>query len=470
MVYFNHVLKGIFLEKHKKRGQNMTIKEVEKLTGLTAKSIRYYEDKGLLTVERNEENDYRSYSEVEVNRLKKIKLLRYLEFSVEEVKTMLDMETKEVQNVLEQKAEHFSDLRDRCLDKQELCRCLAKDYKKDEEKLNQIISDYNQAVVNIESDELAEIEEELKYLGAPSFSITILQTLIFLGPIMWLFISISEGMIENLMFLAGATVFGTAWITGIWIFYFVQRSRNKTRVKKKNKAHIWIFPMIILMLALGFACTVGVDSLIQRFFIPDDFLFYNYPNWAQRGMITIVMVTIFFIGCLLVSKLSAEQKKQMELDNGLISVWNKLGKWKAVVVVVWFLGYYCCVTSFTVVMEDAIICHSPIHPRGVEYSLPDIKKITTGVGQKDFTFLQHERKGEFYYQIELDGKSITFLTGVTANDKIERYDEHTYLWFEEFDQKLVDLGIPKESDSAGYENIDMDQEYIDRFLRILENR
>lgn len=34
----------------------MTIKDVEKITGLTAKSIRYYEDKGLLKVERNEEN------------------------------------------------------------------------------------------------------------------------------------------------------------------------------------------------------------------------------------------------------------------------------------------------------------------------------------------------------------------------------------------------------------------------------
>ena len=82
----------------------MTIKEVEKLTGLTAKSIRYYEDKGLLTVERNEENDYRSYSEVEVNRLKKIKLLRYLEFSVEEVKLLLDLEVDETIVQLQQKA------------------------------------------------------------------------------------------------------------------------------------------------------------------------------------------------------------------------------------------------------------------------------------------------------------------------------------------------------------------------------
>ncbi|MBQ3559861.1 MAG: MerR family transcriptional regulator [Agathobacter sp.] len=448
----------------------MTIKDVEKLTGLTAKSIRYYEDKGLLTVERNEENDYRSYSEAEVNRLKRIKLFRYLEFSVEEVKAMLDMDAKEIEKVLEQKAESFSNLRDRCLDKQELCHCLAKDYKKDEEKLNQIISDYNQAVVNIESEELAEIEEELKYLGAPSLSVTILQTLIFLGPILWLFISISEGMIENLMFLAGTSIFGTAWITGIWIFYFVQRSRNKTRVKKKNKAHIWIFPMMILALVLGLACFIGVDTLVQGLLIPEDFLFYNYPYWAQRGMITIVILTIFFIGCLLISKISTERKKQMELDNGLISVWNKLGKGKIIVAVVWFLASYCCVTNFTVVTEDAIICHSPIRPLGISYEYSDVEEITTGVGQKDVTFFQHERKGQFYYQIELDGKTITFLTGSSTNDKIERYNEHTYLWFEEFDQKLVEIGIPKEGDATGCEHISMDQEYVDRFVRIIENK
>ena len=33
----------------------MTIKEVENVTGLTAKSIRYYEDKGLIVVERDED-------------------------------------------------------------------------------------------------------------------------------------------------------------------------------------------------------------------------------------------------------------------------------------------------------------------------------------------------------------------------------------------------------------------------------
>ena len=151
-------------------------------------------------------------------------------------------------------------------------------------------------------------------------------------------------------------------------------------------------------------------------------------------------------------------------------VWDKLGKWKTVFLMVWVVLYYCFVTSFTVVTEDAIICHSPIHPMGVAYSYSDIEKIKAGVGQKDFTFQEHERKGQFFYQIELDGKTITFLTGVTSNDAIERYNEHTYLWFEEFDQKLVELGIPKESDSTGYEMIEMDKEYVERFYRILENK
>lgn len=50
----------------------MQIKDVEKLTGLTAKSIRYYESMGLLSVKRNEENDYRYYTEDNVYQLKRL--------------------------------------------------------------------------------------------------------------------------------------------------------------------------------------------------------------------------------------------------------------------------------------------------------------------------------------------------------------------------------------------------------------
>ncbi len=38
----------------------MKISEVEKITGLTAKAIRLYEEKGLISVERRD-NSYRDY-------------------------------------------------------------------------------------------------------------------------------------------------------------------------------------------------------------------------------------------------------------------------------------------------------------------------------------------------------------------------------------------------------------------------
>ena len=67
----------------------MKIKEVENLTGLTAKSIRLYETKGLLDVARNESNGYREYTEENVETLKNIKLYRYIGFSIDEIKDML---------------------------------------------------------------------------------------------------------------------------------------------------------------------------------------------------------------------------------------------------------------------------------------------------------------------------------------------------------------------------------------------
>ncbi|HEL1757405.1 TPA: MerR family transcriptional regulator [Streptococcus suis] len=55
----------------------MQVKDVEKLTGLSTKAIRLYEEKGLIEVARNPLNDYRDYSEENVRQLRLIKLLRY---------------------------------------------------------------------------------------------------------------------------------------------------------------------------------------------------------------------------------------------------------------------------------------------------------------------------------------------------------------------------------------------------------
>ena len=67
----------------------MRIKDVEQRTGLSRKSIRFYEAKGLLNVRRSE-NTYREYDEKIVLRLQTIALLRRAGVSIGDLQLWQD--------------------------------------------------------------------------------------------------------------------------------------------------------------------------------------------------------------------------------------------------------------------------------------------------------------------------------------------------------------------------------------------
>ena len=73
----------------------MTVKEVEERTGLPRANIRYYESEGLIHPARGE-NGYRDYRQEDLDTLLKIKLLRQVGFSLEEIRALqageLDLE------------------------------------------------------------------------------------------------------------------------------------------------------------------------------------------------------------------------------------------------------------------------------------------------------------------------------------------------------------------------------------------
>lgn len=73
--------------------------EVEKITGLTRKAILYYEDKGLIRPHK-EENNYRSYSEEDVDRLLQISIYRKLGLNISEIKNILASKEKELASIL----------------------------------------------------------------------------------------------------------------------------------------------------------------------------------------------------------------------------------------------------------------------------------------------------------------------------------------------------------------------------------
>lgn len=66
----------------------MKINEVEAIVGVTKKNIRFYEEQGLLSPNRNKENGYREYSDNDVHTLLCIKLMRKLGVPVEEIRKM----------------------------------------------------------------------------------------------------------------------------------------------------------------------------------------------------------------------------------------------------------------------------------------------------------------------------------------------------------------------------------------------
>ena len=70
----------------------MKINQVEELVGITKKNIRFYEEQGLICPERNRDNGYREYTLEDVDLLNKIKLLRRLNVSIEEIRKIENKE------------------------------------------------------------------------------------------------------------------------------------------------------------------------------------------------------------------------------------------------------------------------------------------------------------------------------------------------------------------------------------------
>jgi MerR family copper efflux transcriptional regulator len=84
------------------------IKQVEELVGITSKNIRFYESQGLLTPERAD-NGYREYHQDNIEVLKKIKLLRKIGISVEDIKSVLN-DNVTLENCLEKQKSNLTNM------------------------------------------------------------------------------------------------------------------------------------------------------------------------------------------------------------------------------------------------------------------------------------------------------------------------------------------------------------------------
>ena len=95
----------------------MTVNEVSKLTGVSVRTLHYYDEIGLLTPAVTTAAGYRLYDDTSLARLQQILLFRELEFSLKDIKKIIDSPGVDTEKVLSEqidlltlKKEHFENL------------------------------------------------------------------------------------------------------------------------------------------------------------------------------------------------------------------------------------------------------------------------------------------------------------------------------------------------------------------------
>ena len=103
----------------------MTIQEVERQSGMTRANIRFYEEKGLLTPQR-QPNGYRDYSAADVETLRRVRLLRSLDISIDTIRALQSGE-RTLEAVLAERERHWNDAKGRAVDAEALCQRMRQD-------------------------------------------------------------------------------------------------------------------------------------------------------------------------------------------------------------------------------------------------------------------------------------------------------------------------------------------------------
>ena len=83
----------------------MTVKQVSELTGVSVRTLQYYDDIGLLSPSERTEAGYRLYEEEQLATLQEILLFRELEFPLKDIKSILDSPAYDKKKALQQQVE-----------------------------------------------------------------------------------------------------------------------------------------------------------------------------------------------------------------------------------------------------------------------------------------------------------------------------------------------------------------------------
>ncbi|CDI49271.1 MerR family transcriptional regulator [Clostridium tetani] len=424
----------------------MKIKDAELLTGLSAKTIRFYESEGLICVKTNS-NTYREYDEKNIDELRRIKILRKLDLPISKIKELNDGKTS-LHDIFQAELKKLDENQLNLELKKSTIKVILKELNKNP---NVDLIEYSKEFEYIHSDEFTELLCEIKELGQVSLSKQILSTLILSGPLLWLFNNISNRNYEFIAIESILSIISTVLLTLAW-------SRFLKQTNKKIKGTGSMLLSILIVVVLSLTIFVGITKLQKVIFVPRDYLMFMFkPPYSYIFLLFEVEILVVFISKLYKKIKNVEWKWASEL-------FSFVRKNIVATVILNIILLYVCVTGITVVTKNKIIDYNFYNPTGTTYSYNDICKVQTGFKGKLFNIFKGHA-GDFYYIVSFkDGNKINFYQANSAF-------EDSYLELEIFDELIMGTGKAQKSlSSNNYQFCHFDQRYVDRFLKIIENR
>lgn len=426
----------------------MRIKEVEEKTNLSSKAIRFYEDKGLLTIARDA-SGYRNYSEENVQELLTIKLYRKCGLSIQD---MIDIQKEKISlnDVLYQKISEISKKDLELSEQKNLCLEVIK-AKGNYQELYETIKIR-------ESEDFQGLLDELLDRTPPSLGKQVLFTIILSGPLLNSLMFLSMKQYDRLWWGIILTIIATICLTISWQS-FLKAYKFYNETWSKGILHtLLLFGILVIGILVIIVFMIGLAMLQLKIFFHQD-VFILSSRRLFIGCFLLIGLECFLI---LLSFLSRYLHHPNYQDYDFFIPFIQTHKW--IVLFVNVLLCYCGMINVDVFTSSQIIHYSFFHPQGIVYEYQDIVSVKTGFYEHHL-WMMHD-KGDFYYQLTMnDGKMIS----VEDTQTTKEYEEDTYSELVVLDDMIMQYHPQKIADDRFSQYLMMDQVYIDRFLSIVHN-
>lgn len=417
----------------------MKIKEVEKLTGLTAKAIRLYESKGLLTVARLSENDYRDYTQEDVERLKTIAFLRTMDISISSIKDWVDGKLT-LQDLMRYSAGKADGDEEAARLRGELAREALKLMQADPELDLMTAMEEVKTLRELKREMDSALEQWEGNLIKP-----VVSTVIALGPVGWTFINIHGSRVNDALFSFALSIPAVLLAAFQWARYF--------RISRNKRTRSGCLPALMLAV-LGFCSAIGMAIFVS---VCQEALFTS-------GEDALVLFRQPWVNLLLIAPI-ADLFLMFKPAIDKTAEW-KLG-WKGwvMIAVCNMVVLYGGITGVTVCTSEGFQRHSFFDPLGTSYSREDIDRVEAGFHGLGSALVTGYETGDFYYKITFsDGTTENWSDCAPANDDADPWEA-----LELLDAWIMSADVEKISSEKNRDRFMYDQECLDVCDAILNN-